>query len=140
MKAQKKKAQQPVYVSYQGKKMDKTAVCYKTIAECLEDEKSIPQYARIFKVIPLLFREKEFKIPLSDIHEAKFTKVADLNMSVLDNEFNSLENAEFFHEFEFLFPDYQFGTDGIYRTQWELPSGLILTEKSFHELEKLINT
>lgn len=105
-----------------------------------ENEKSISQYAWILKVIPLLFREKEFKIPLSDLHKAKLTEVTDLNMSVLDNEFNSLENAEFFHEFEFLFPDYQFGTDGIYRTQWEFPSGLMLTEKSFHELEKLINT
>lgn len=149
------------YVAYQGKKSDQTQVCYETIEECLKDAKSIPQYARILafryedltefpaiayiegtviKVIPLLRQAKEFEVPLTDIHEAKFTEVTDLAMSALDDEFISLENAEFVHEFESLFPDYQFGADGIYRTQWELPSGLILTEKSFLELKKLTNT
>lgn len=148
------------YVAYQGKKSDQTHVCYETIEECLKDAKSIPQYARILafryenltefpaityiegtviKVIPLLRQSKEFEIPLTDIHEAKFTEVTDLAMSALDDEFISLGNAEFVHEFESLFPDYQFGADGIYRTQWELPSGLILTEKSFLELKKLTN-
>ncbi len=173
MKMPKKESPKPVvnpdqqkrdyekYVAYQGKKSDRTQVCYETIAECLKDVKSIPQYTRILafryenltefpaiayiegkviKVIPLLRQAKAFEIPLTDIHEAKFIEVTDLAMSALDNEFISLGNVELAHEFESLFPDYQFGADGIYRTQWELPSGLIVTEKSFHELKKLINT
>ena len=43
----------------------------------------------------------------------------------------------FGREFGDLLPEYPFGMGGIYRTQYVLDCGLVVTEKSMGELRKL---
>ena len=53
-------------------------------------------------------------------------------MSAIDNEFVTFGISGLAKEFEELYPDYQFGGDGMCRTQCELPCGLIVTEMSLN--------
>lgn len=57
-------------------------------------------------------------------------------MSAMDNEFATLGASKLIGEFEELFPDYIFAVDGMERVQYELKSGLILTENSWIKLKE----
>ena len=65
-------------------------------------------------------------------------EVADLDMSVVDNEFVTFGISSLAKDFEGLLPEYSFGGSGMCRVQCELPSGLVVTEKSMEELGKLM--
>lgn len=90
------------------------------------------------KVHPLVRGASEFEFPVTELEMAKEVHVTDIDMGVLDNEFYTLSVSALGKEFEDLLPEYPFGSDGIYRTQYVFECGMAITEKSMYELRKKI--
>ena len=63
--------------------------------------------------------------------------LADLEMNVVDNEFVSCAVSEIGQEFEDLLPEYEIGSNGISRKQYEFDCGLIITEMSMKGIKRL---
>ena len=147
------------YVAFKGQDIDKTVEYYGSIAEYLVENESIGQNAKVLafgyqglkefqaiayvvgdtvKVVPLIRHANAFEFPVSELAEAKTVEVADLDMSAIDNEFVTFGISGLAKEFEELYPDYQFGGDGMCRTQCELPCGLIVTEMSLNKMRELL--
>ena len=132
---------------------------YGSVAEYLVENESIGQNAKVLafgyqglkefpaiayvvgdtvKVVPLIRHANAFEFPVSELAEAKTVEVAGLDMSAIDNEFVTFGISGLAKEFEELYPDYQFGGDGMCRTQCELPCGLIVTEMSLNKMRELL--
>lgn len=146
------------YVAFNGQDIDRTVEYYGSVADCLETNESLGQYAKVLafeyqglkefpaiayvvkdviRVVPLIRHASAFEFPVSELAEAKTVEVADLDMSAVDNEFITFGISGLVKEYEDLFPDYQLGSDGMCRVQCEFPCGMIVTEKSLEELRKL---
>ena len=147
------------YVAFNGQDIDRTVEYYGSIAEYLVENESIGQNAKVLafgyqglkefpaiayvvgdavKVVPLIRHANAFEFPVSELAEAKTVEVAGLDMSAIDNEFVTFGISGLAKEFEELYPDYQFGGDGMCRTQCELPCGLIITEMSLNMMRELL--
>ncbi len=147
------------YVAFNGQDIDRTVEYYGSIAEYLVENESIGQNAKVLafgyqglkefpaiayvvgdmvKVVPLIRHANAFEFPVSELAEAKTVEVANLDMSAIDNEFVTFGISSLAKEFEELYPDYQFGGDGMCRTQCELPCGLIVTEMSLNKMRELL--
>lgn len=87
-------------------------------------------------VYPLVRGAVAFKFPAAELETAKEVHVTDIDMGILDNEFYTLSMSPLGKEFEYLLPEYPFGNDGIYRTQYVFDCGMVITEKSMYELKK----
>lgn len=85
-------------------------------------------------VAPVLKGASSFEFDKKEIQSAQKKVRKDLDMSVVDNEFVNLSASSIFAEFEELFPDYMFASDGMERVQYELKCGLIVTENSWIKL------
>lgn len=147
------------YVSFNGQDIDRNVVYYNSVAEYLEENESIGQHAKILafeyqglkefpaivyvagdvvRVVPLIRHANAFDFSVSELAEAKTVEVTDLDMSAVDNEFVTFGISVLAKEFEALYPDYQFGGDGMCRMQCEFACGLIVTEKSLEEMRELL--
>ena len=147
------------YVAFNGQDIDRTVEYYGSIAEYLVENESIGQNAKVLafgyqglkefpaiayvvgetvKVVPLIRHANAFEFPVSELAEAQTVEVADLDMSAIDNEFVTFGISGLAKEFEELYPDYQFGGDGMCRTQCELPCGLVVTEMSLNKMRELL--
>lgn len=147
------------YVAFNGQDNDRTVEYYGSVAEYLVENESIGQSAKVLafgyqglkefpaiayvvgdtvKVVPLIRHANAFEFPVSELAEAKTVEVAGLDMSAIDNEFVTFGISGLAKEFEELYPDYQFGGDGMCRTQCELPCGLIVTEMSLNMMRELL--
>ena len=87
-------------------------------------------------VQPLVKGAKAIEIHKEEIMTANKRVVKGIDMAVVDNEFAALGASKLIGEFEELFPDYIFAADGMERVQYELKSGLILTENSWIKLKE----
>lgn len=92
----------------------------------------------LVKVHPLVRGASGFEFPVTELEMAKEVHVTDIDMGVLDNEFYTLSVSALGKEFEDLLPEYPFGNDGIYRTQYVFECGMVITEKSMKELRGLV--
>ena len=143
--------------TYNGQQLKDSMEFYSSTAEYLQG-RTLTDYAKIlaFKfgrleefpaiaylqegmvcVEPLIKDAEPFYFDASEIRTAKLVHVTDVDMGVLDNEFYTLSVSDLGNEFEDLLPEYPFGNDGIYRTQYVFDCGLVVTEKSMEELRKL---
>jgi len=139
-----------------GQCAHKTAEYYQSVDEYVKSEK-ITQYAKVLvfkyknveefpaiaylrgnrvRVEPLLTGADAFEFSVSEIEKAKEVHITNLDMDVMDNEFLACSMSELGKEFEDLLPEYPFGNDGMYRTQYVFDCGMIITEKSMDELRK----
>lgn len=87
-------------------------------------------------VQPLIKGAKAFEIHKEELMTANKRVVKGIDMDVVDNEFAALGASKLIGEFEELFPDYIFAADGMERVQYELKSGLILTENSWIKIKE----
>ena len=147
------------YVAFNGQDIDRNVAYYNSVAEYLEENESIGQHAKILafeyqglkefpaivyvvgdvvRVVPLIRHANAFEFSVLELAEAKTVGVADLDMSTVDNEFVTFGISVLAKEFEALYPDYQFGGDGMCRMQCEFACGLIVTEKSLEEMRELL--
>ena len=143
----------------EGQHIDKTAEYYQSVEAYVKAEK-ITQYAKllIFKyknleefpaiaylkgnmirVEPLLCKAEPFEFAFSEIERAKEVHVTDLDMNAMDNEFLTCSMSSLGKEFEELLPEYLFGMDGMYRVQYVFDCGLVITENSVKELQKILS-
>lgn len=141
--------------TFSQQKIVRDVTYYQCVEECIEKNKDIRQYAKILvfeykgqkefpalayisgdmvRVMPLIHNEKEFEFSISELNRVRSTEVTGIDMNTIDNEFVAVGISSLAEEFEELLPDYQFGMDGMYRTQCELECGLIITEKSMDEM------
>lgn len=113
----------------------------KILAFLYKDLKEFPALAHKngekIVVVPLIKGSQEFEFAKSEVENAQCKTLDGLDMAVVDNEFVSLGVASLAKEFEDLFPEYLYGENGFYRTQYKLACGLVVTEKSWNELKKL---
>lgn len=91
------------------------------------------------RVEPLLTGAEAFEFSVSEMEKAKEVHVTGLDMDVMDNEFLTGCMSDLGKEFENLLPEYPFGNDGMYRTQYVFDCGMIITENSMKELRKILN-
>ncbi len=143
--------------STEKRNLNKDARYYPSINECMKD-KEIMQYTRLLvfkykqfaefpaiayldgnkvKVEPLQVGVNPFEFSVSEIEKAQEEKVADMDMSVIDDEFLSCIVSGVGREFKDLLPEYLFSGSDIYRIQYVLDCGMVVTEKSMEELRKL---
>lgn len=137
----------------------KKAVCYySSISECVNDKK-IEHHVRLLifqykkfaefpaiayrmagdrvRVEPLQMDITPFEFSVSEIEKARKEMVTDLDMNVIDEEFMFCVMDGAGKEFEDLLPEYPFASGGVYRMQYVLECGMVITEKSMEELRKL---
>lgn len=88
------------------------------------------------KVCPLIKNAPAFEFKVSEILEANKKVAEELDMKVIDNEFVSLFAAKIVSEFDDLFPEYEYKTEGIARVQYELKCGLVITENSWLRMKE----
>ena len=138
---------------------NRTSMYYQSVDEFLEN-KPISQHAKLLvfqykkleefpaiaylrgnmvRVEPLLAGAEAFEFSVSEIDKAKEVHVTGLDMDVMDNEFLTCSMSELGKEFEDLLPEYPFGNDGMYRTQYVFECGMVITEKSMKELRRILN-
>ena len=138
---------------------NRTSIYYQSVDAFLKN-KPISQYAKLLvfqykkleefpaiaylcgnmvRVEPLLAGAEAFEFSVSEIEKAKAVHVTGLDMDVMDNEFLACSMSDLGKEFEKLLPEYPFGNDGMYRTQYVFECGMVITEKSMDELRKYNN-
>lgn len=88
-------------------------------------------------VEPLMVGAEAFEFSLSEVEKAREEHVTDVEMSALDDEFLSCCRSCLGKQFEDLLPDYMFGSNGVYRSQYVFGCGMVITKKSMEELRKL---
>lgn len=143
---------------FHGQHMDNSVEYYHSVAEYIQDNsvtdfvkllvfrygqlKEFPAIAylqeNMVRVEPLVKYVESFAFAVSEIERAKEVHVTDIDMGVLDNEFYTLSMSSLGKEFEDLLPEYPFGNDGIYRTQYVFDCGMCVTEKSMKHVRKLV--
>lgn len=96
-------------------------------------------HGNMVRVEPLLAGAEAFEFFVSEIEKAKEVHVTGLDMDVMDNEFLACSMSDLGKEFENLLPEYPFGNDGMYRTQYVFECGMVITEKSMKELRRILN-
>lgn len=115
----------------------------KILAFSYEGLKEFPAYAYELgdkvSVSPLIKNIPAFTFDKNEIIEARRKVMDGLDMSVVDNEFASFCASKMITEFDDLFPEYEYRNDGIARAQYELKSGLVITEKSWLKLAETFN-
>lgn len=131
---------------------------YSGISECVNDKK-IEHYVRLLvfqhknfaefpalayrmagdrvRVEPLQMDITPFEFSVSEIEKARKEMVTDLDMKVIDEEFMFCVMDGAGKGFEDLLPEYPFASGGVYRMQYVLECGMVITEKSMEELRKL---
>lgn len=143
------------YNSLFKQNIDKTIQFYETLSDCYEEQKNIDASVKILafsyeklsefpacaykigdkvQVSPLIKNTSAFTFDISEISEADKKIVEGLDMVVIDNEFASLCGSKLITEFDDLFPEYEYKSDGIARVQYEMSCGLVITEKSWLKL------
>lgn len=80
-----------------------------------------------------------FEFSVLEIEKVQEESVANIDMSVFDDEFSSCMMSDLGKEFEDLVPEYSFENNGISRIQYKLDCGMIITEKSMKELRDLVS-
>ncbi len=92
------------------------------------------------EIEPLIKGERMFTFHKGEIARANRRMVDNLDMMDIEDEFSALNGSALLPEFEELFPEYEYGTNGVTRAQYELECGLIITENSWLKLcEKKYN-
>lgn len=91
----------------------------------------------MMRVEPLTVGAEAFEVPLYEVKTAREEHVTDVEMSALDDEFLSCCKSSLGKQFEDLLPDYMFGGNGVYRSQYVFACGMVITKKSMEELRKL---
>lgn len=91
----------------------------------------------MMRVEPLTVGAEAFEVPLSEVKTVREEHVTDVEMSALDDEFLSCCKSSLGKQFEDLLPDYMFGGNGVYRSQYVFGCGMVITKKSMEELRKL---
>lgn len=89
------------------------------------------------KVEQLEIGAEPFKFSLSEISKARMEMVSDLEMNVVDDEFLACTISGVGKEFEDLLPEYLYEGGGVCRMQYVFDCGMIITENSMKELQKL---
>lgn len=138
---------------------NRTSMYYQSVEAFLKN-KPISQYAKLLvfqykkleefpaiaylrgnmvRVEPLLAGVETFEFSVSEIEKAKEVHVTGLDMDVMDNEFLTCSMSELGKEFDDLLPEYPFGNDGMYRTQYVFECGMVITEKSMKELRRILS-
>ena len=136
-------------------KIGRNITYYPSVAECVKKHQGIKQYAKILVfeykeqkefpalahicenvviVTPLIQNAKTMEFPVAELKNVKITEVTGIDMNMVDNEFINVGVSSLAEEFEELLPEYQFGKEGMFRTQCELECGLSMTEKSIEEI------
>jgi hypothetical protein len=142
-------------ITFSEQKIERNITYYPSVAECVKKSQGIKQYAKILVfeykgrkefpalahicenaviVTPLIQNEKTMEFPVAELKNVRITEVTGIDMNMVDNEFINVGVSSLAEEFQELLPEYQFGKDGMYRTQCELNCGLIMTEKSIEEI------
>lgn len=144
--------------SYEKQGSRKAVRYYSGISECVNDKK-IEHYVRLLvfqykqfaefpaiayrmagdrvRVEPLQMDVMPFEFSVSEIEKARKEMVTDLDMNVIDEEFMFCVVDGAGKEFEDLLPEYPFASGGVYRMQYVLECGMVITEMSMEELRKL---
>lgn len=91
------------------------------------------------EIIPLIQGREKIFISKEAVKKATRRILSDLDMELMDREFRSFGLSQMAEEFENFFPEYEFTAEGISRVEYEVESGLILTEKSWDSLRKMID-
>lgn len=91
------------------------------------------------EVIPLIQGREKILISKEEMQKVTRRILSDLDMESMDREFHSFGLSQMAEEFTDLFPEYEFTVEGISRVEYELESGLILTEKSWDSLSQMID-
>lgn len=142
-----------------GQHTHKTVEYYQSVEEYVKTEK-ITRYTKLLvfkyknlkefpaiayprgnmvRVEPLLAGAEAFELSASEIEKAKEVHVTGLDMDAMDSEFLACSMSDLGKEFEDLLPEYPFGNDGMYRTQYVFECGMIITENSMKELRKILS-
>ena len=142
-------------IRFSQQKIERNITYYPSVAECVKKHQGIKQYAKILVfeykgqkefpalahicenvviVTPLIQNVKTMEFPVAELKNVRITEVTGIDMNMVDNEFINVGVSSLAEEFEELLPEYQFGKEGMFRTQCELECGLIMTEKSIEEI------
>lgn len=142
-------------ITLSQQKIERNIAYYPSVAECVKKHQGIKQYAKILVfeykgqkefpalahicensviITPLIQNEKTMEFPVAELKNVRITEVTGIDMNMVDNEFINVGVSSLGEEFEELLPEYQFGKEGMFRTQCELKCGLIMTEKSIEEI------